>query len=239
MKKKRYEIIIFMFFLVVLSVILLKIYYKNQVFDLGKSIFPSGENNYSFFNGIRIKGTDGIKTDSNVNLELSPGQDFNGVMILKNHRNFERHFLITPHDFILSESSKDSTSKIKSKSITPNLILYDKNILLPGDGVEFVDYKIVVPQNIKPGLYSATLQAMVNDETAEKKMHEGVLLGVALGSKITVNILDAQSSIEYEKVSNIVFDHANARLIAVIRLAAGIALLILTCYFIHKAFRKK
>lgn len=238
MKKKRLEIIIFVFLSSVMLAIFIIAYYNKHVGDLKKIVFPSGQNDFSLIDGMQVKGSNDASSRSNVDLKLTPGQNFDGMMIVKNHKPEERKFSVEPQAFQLSQDSQKDTGTSTDAPL-PDLILDKTEFILPGDGVKFVNYKISVSDKVKPGNYEAGIIAELKGDDQNKISYKGLEVGTALLSHIRIKVSDTDSGIEYEKRSDIIYKYAKIRLTNTLRWAGGFALLILTLYLIIKGLRHK
>lgn len=228
--KNYYAAGLFILFAGIISSIYLTNFYKNNVAELNSKIFPTSDKGvFSVFSMQQPVENGGI----GVATALKPGQSYKGTIGIKNYekekrRTFRIGLTQTEHK---AEGYED---------IVPSFVKFDmQDIVTEPEQVAIVPFTIDIPKDAKPGKYQGVIAAKNVDSDAKKSEQNGLILEVAQGVNVKVEVSENAQAYTYNDRSQQARDLAMKLTIERVRLIAGGVLVLLSLYFMFLHFSSK
>jgi len=218
--------------MVFVSVYYLNIFYNRTMEDLNKKIFPTHAKPFGFtlFNAYAKKGE---AESGKIYASLKPGEKFTGLLGLKNHDDKESH------TFMISVGIADENKKTEGNSSLPVVKLATSDLYIAPENVSFIKYTIEVPKDAKKGTYKTNFSSRIADKNAPKFRQGNIILELAVGVDIRVEVTDNPAKYEYNDLSD--QSRSAAWNIAMFRARyiGAILLAIITFTLLYKSYKLK
>ncbi|MBD3361131.1 hypothetical protein GF366_05020 [Candidatus Peregrinibacteria bacterium] len=246
MKKNKFKKIFPVIFVALFSILVIFVhldrYYEEQVVELNQKIFSTLEKGgFTLFSADKVIKKDGKKFDSDMVVGLEPGEEYKGLMGIKNHYDEGHEFYIWQKEF---KKIKEDENKVheenldisESKIVFPEIIFSkDKYFVLPEE-VTFFDYTIRIPEEVELGKYKTQIAAKISDSNAPHLKKGPVVLELAFGVPITIIVSDDPPEYEYKDLSQQAYDVAKLMVIDRVRYILTFVLILVSIYFVFKGF---